>query len=638
MKQSTALGLLVVLIFCGFAIRLFELDRVPLRGDEAFTALSWSDIPIGESLTSIATIEPFPPLVYVVYRGWGVLFGIQSELLLRLFTVLANTIGIASVYALGNHLGGRRVGVFAAFLWTFHPFLIWHAQDYRTYALWVTLSTTAIWLGLRVTGYRRRVDWILYAFVTVVSAFIFYNELFIMIALSLYVLVVYRKDIRFLVSWIILQIVIAGSVLIGFFILQWETISSGVYGGTATRLELSEYFTRFLPELNFGTTLPLEINNMLWIVLLILTVISLYIIWRKQPRHALLLVILLLVPLILLGVASTLMSIFRPRYVLPLSTVFILIFSLATIYTSQRFASKRLQQMFPVFIGAIWLVTAGFSLSNYFLTTEYDKARDWRSFTDYLEENVSEGELIIPLGVDPAFAYYYEGIPCQSDIVDNTVSCDTSIPYSSVQPADEINALLATAQVDFDTVWIVSQAPDWGNYRLVEDWVNGQYQLARETEIDSLPIRQYKRWGVGDDEIDVSQSLTTFDDTIELVGVRIFENPEPTNELTIWLYWHPIDQTDKPYKVFAHLIGETNPETGSPLWSQDDQFPQDGRVSTDGWKTGEVYRDVFSIPLKDVSDGDYVINIGFYNPDNPDDLLPTEDESKHFTIGQIELK
>ncbi len=41
-----------------------------------------------------------------------------------------------------------------------------------------------------------------------------------------------------------------------------------------------------------------------------------------------------------------------------------------------------------------------------------------------------------------------------------------------------------------------------------------------------------------------------------------------------------------PLKVFAHLEGTVNPRPGSPLWTQDDHFPQDGRVSTTNWEIG----------------------------------------------------
>ena len=78
-------AMLILIIWLGFALRLHELASVPLRGDEAFSALNWAGKPLHQSLTEIATIEPHPPLTYVLFRLWGLLIGgIDSPFALRL--------------------------------------------------------------------------------------------------------------------------------------------------------------------------------------------------------------------------------------------------------------------------------------------------------------------------------------------------------------------------------------------------------------------------------------------------------------------------------------------------------------------------------------------------------------------------
>ena len=142
----------IVIILLAFALRLHKLADVPLRGDEAFSALYWTGLPLSQSLRDIATIEPHPPLTYALFRFWGIwVGGIDSVFALRLLSALGNLLGVAAMYGLARRLGGRAwLSLMAALLWALHPFEIWHSQDYRNYALWAGFSVTALWLGLRL--------------------------------------------------------------------------------------------------------------------------------------------------------------------------------------------------------------------------------------------------------------------------------------------------------------------------------------------------------------------------------------------------------------------------------------------------------------------------------------------------------
>jgi hypothetical protein len=80
---------LIAILLLGFALRLYRLDALPLRGDEGFSAQNWAGQPFLTTLQTTATIEPHPPLTYAVFRVWGVLFGTQHEVILRLLLCLA---------------------------------------------------------------------------------------------------------------------------------------------------------------------------------------------------------------------------------------------------------------------------------------------------------------------------------------------------------------------------------------------------------------------------------------------------------------------------------------------------------------------------------------------------------------------
>jgi hypothetical protein len=120
-------------------------------------------------------------------------------------------------------------------------------------------------------------------------------------------------------------------------------------------------------------------------------------------------------------------------------------------------------------------------------------------------------------------------------------------------------------------------------------------------------------WEVSEDEVR-DEPLAVFGDAVELVDVRVFQ-PEPTGQLTVWLYWRPIEQTETSLTGFVHLVGDINPATGTPLWSQDDHLPQQGRVLTTTWEAGELYRDVYVLPLEGVEPGQYELYAGLYDPE-----------------------
>jgi hypothetical protein len=199
--------------------------------------------------------------------------------------------------------------------------------------------------------------------------------------------------------------------------------------------------------------------------------------------------------------------------------------------------------------------------------------------------------------------------------------------------------LLENAAANFDSIWLVARTPDdWPNRQIGPDWLARNMQEVRRTQIgqppNDLPVQQFKRWEVHPSEID-DTPLVEFADVAELVGVQVMDLPEPTGELVVWIYWRPVGTTEKPFKAFLHLVGTVNPVTGTPLWSQDDHFPQNMHISTDSWPIGKIYRDVFKLPVAEVPPGHYTLNIGLYDPDTGQRILTDTGDS--YEIAAVAL-
>lgn len=615
MSKRTAFILLVAFVLVGFVLRVHRLAALPFRGDEAFTAQYWAGLPLRESLANIATIEPHPVLTYALFRVWGITAGI-NEFTLRLLPTLFNILAIPALYATGTQLKKREIGVLAALLFAVNPYQIWHSQDARNYAIWVGLSAITLWLGLRVIHKKHRAGWLFYALAATITSFTFYFELIFLSALSGYALVSRWRNWRFIRIWGMLHGAIFIAVGASFLILQGALFQRGAYGGTIGSADPLRFFATLL----FGETMPQTLSHILTTVIVIGSGLCLILVWRQKQRFGFL-SIMAIMPTALLGILSLKADILHPRYVLPVAGIYMLLFSSALISTVKQ---RPLYRLLSVVL-LLWLAISAYSLYLYFSNPAYNKSQNWAALAGFLRNNVTAGDLVIQTAVDAAFGYYYDA-PAQ----------DIALPQNPLQPAEEINTVLLGASAVYDSLWAVGRTfADWPNAGVVETWLNDHMQPVRDVTVYGLPARQFMRWEVRADEI-TQTPLATFTNTAQLVGVRVFPAPTSDDEITIWLYWRALEKTTAPLKIFVHMVGVVNPDTGSPLWTQDDQFPQDGRISTTDWALNTVYRDVYHLARAAVVPGNYQLITGFYDPERSTRIAVND--SDHYTFSTITVE
>lgn len=607
---------IVLVILLGFGLRLLRLDDAPLRGDEAFSALYWAGLPLSQSLTEIATIEPHPVLTYALFRAWGLFVGIDQPFTLRLLPALLNLLGIAAIYRIGFALSGKRVlGILAALLWAVQPFQVWHSQDFRNYAPWAGLSALSMALALRFIRYQRKRDWLLYTLLATATALLFYMEVFSLLVLSLYVLVVFRKHWAFLARWFVTAGIAGGSAAASFLILQAPLFARGGYGGTSLIFDASSLFRSFLPVLSFGEYYPPDFVAMLWPALLILLIVCFGLVLQNDRKLALLLSLWMLVPLILLSLIATRMNVFLPRYVMFSAPAYSLTFLSGILCFINHKAQRRWVARIVV---GVWLAVSGLGLAQYYGTVIDRKAPNWPALTAYLEANVESDALVIQTSIDAAFGYYYA-----------STAADTALPASPQQPKEEIEQRLAEAAEQYRSFWIVGQTfPDWPNAGVVEAWAQANLQQTRRNLISGLPVQEYRRWAIDATELH-PEPVAQLGDLVEIVGFRIWP-PSPDEVLTVWVYWRPLQASNSPLKAFVHLVGDVNPASGTPLWTQDDHTPAPG--NTLQWEADRVYRDVFYLPLSGVMPGEYQVHAGLYDPASGERLI-TQDRADHAVLG-----
>jgi mannosyltransferase len=128
---STLLGVLAIAAV-SLLLRTYQLGARSLWLDEAIS-LWEARQPLTQLPAILARFDEHPPLYFALLHAWRV--GGESEVWLRLLSVLFSTLAVVVAALLGHALVGRGAALLAALLVGLSPAQVHHAQDARMYAL-----------------------------------------------------------------------------------------------------------------------------------------------------------------------------------------------------------------------------------------------------------------------------------------------------------------------------------------------------------------------------------------------------------------------------------------------------------------------------------------------------------------------
>jgi hypothetical protein len=95
---------------------------------------------------------------------------------------------------------------------------------------------------------------------------------------------------------------------------------------------------------------------------------------------------------------------------------------------------------------------------------------------------------------------------------------------------------------------------------------------------------------------------------VRLLGYNIESGFRPGDSIHLTLFWQVLEEMDRSYTVFTHLIDEEN-----RIWAQKDNPPVDGFYSTTKWRVGEIVRDQYDLLISpETQPGEYQLEIGMY--------------------------
>ncbi|MFW5748554.1 MAG: glycosyltransferase family 39 protein [Chloroflexota bacterium] len=612
-------------MLAAFALRLYELDTVPLRGDEAYSVVHWTAAPFSDDWWTLWRAEPAPVGAFILYWLWDGMAG-DSPFAFRYLSMLGNVIGLAVLVALARRLtGSARLALVAGVLWAVHPYLVWYAQDARIYGVLSALSPLAFyWLVRAVDAYRTgggqaqsrfwRV-WAPYIIFQTLALYLYFLEPFWLAAQGVYVLALallvhparaglLRGAVQ---AWAAILILIVPVLLQ----LHAVIVGSG-YQGNAESASLTLLFSEFVPTLLFGENTWPVWAGLLTAVLIVAGLVAASRTTGDDRRPVWLVSAWVGVPLLLLVGASLVSDFLRPRYVqtvIPgLLLALVLIGAWAARVLPQALRDqpvlRSLMRALPLTAAAAFIMISLVEVNDYF-TVDPPKAPDWPGLMTYLEARSTPQTAVITGQPDPAQEYYFDGPGTLVILPLDWYETDWQSELSAILRAHDTVFLLASDRTGPAAAYLQSEAQP----------IPG----------DTYPgVAQFRLWPV--DPAEIAQPVDArFGDVAVLRGYTLLA------DTTLLLYWEALAVTAADHSVLLHL----EPASGGPVVVLD-HAPAGGVISTRIWQPGTLYRDPVALPV-DLAPGVYTLRVGLYPANQPGDGIPAADGETRYPVDQITL-
>lgn len=146
--EELAPWLVLAITLVGGFLRVLLLASKGMWLDET-VSLWLANHGVAEMLHWIVTIDPHPPLYYLLLHYWIAHFG-DTPYYARLLSVLFGTVTIPIIYLIGKRISGVVVGVTAAVFLAFSPLNVYFAQETRMYTLLTFNAAVAIYALVRL--------------------------------------------------------------------------------------------------------------------------------------------------------------------------------------------------------------------------------------------------------------------------------------------------------------------------------------------------------------------------------------------------------------------------------------------------------------------------------------------------------
>ncbi len=388
--------ILLSLTLIGAILRFFNLGFNSLWLDEAST-YTFAKMSIPEIWQATTAGEFNPPLFYWIEHIM-LTFG-NNEVILRFVPAILGILTIPLVYYIGKEFMDRNVGIIAAALCTFSPFLLFYSQEARAYSMGLFFVAFATVFFLKALKSNNLTHWILFGLMSALAFWSHFYTLVLIGTLFLYALAIkipeIIKDIRafkpLIAAATVFAVICLPLIFVTIQLFAKRTSGGPTFGiqGIGIILETFRELSGFSTELMY-----------LFLILFVIGVVQAFLLDRKK---GILLIALIFLPFVISWFLSFSIPMV-PRYLIILAPVFFIGIALAykPVFT---FINNRGVVYGFMAILILLCVTTPFFLGYY---TAYTK-EDWRGFSGQMHQITRQGDAIVlvPGYVAQPFDYYY---------------------------------------------------------------------------------------------------------------------------------------------------------------------------------------------------------------------------------------
>ncbi len=143
-----SLTIVIFSVLGGLIFRWARLSEDSLWFDEIVT-LSLIKVPWSELFRGILQFDSHPPLFLLIAKPWVKFFG-TSELGVRSLAASIGMVSFLAIFYMGRVIGGLRTAFFSLMILAFHHFAIWYSEEFRSYILLFTLTTSSLGLFAKI--------------------------------------------------------------------------------------------------------------------------------------------------------------------------------------------------------------------------------------------------------------------------------------------------------------------------------------------------------------------------------------------------------------------------------------------------------------------------------------------------------
>lgn len=270
----------------GLIFRLIFINKPDGLWNDEYVSYMIASTPFFNGFWDAVKSQCHMPLYYLYLKSFMAIFG-QSDLVLRLTSVLTGILAIPVMYLVGNEFfkvgnehenSKESYGLICAGFTAISSFLIYYSQEVRLYSLLFLISAIALLYTLRLIKNPNSKNLVLYVLSniliilthTIGFVYVFFNLLFV----SMYLYKNYKKAVIILWSFILSGIILSSGLIFKILTTQsfsqwWNHFSISKIGFLFT-----DYFSPFLTNLTGAPDKFLYMPVLFEIIMLIPTILA----------------------------------------------------------------------------------------------------------------------------------------------------------------------------------------------------------------------------------------------------------------------------------------------------------------------------------------------------------------------------